>query len=348
VTAIDLGRGLSPGTLRSANSEVFVPMSNTAKPADEYDVVMCYRYFLHREPENRSVIEAHLNSNPTIWQLIERFSQSSEYETMEIDAGCLGIWRRQDARDVRIDASKTAKAEILNHIQKIWSLYGIEDPFYSVITDPTYRGPNITSALTEKFYQSGSDGVANLRLACQRNRIDVDSRWHILDLGCGVGRIGEHFCRSFEYYYGVDISEGHLARAKSRFEEQNITNSRLFLLNQALESDIRFDVFYSMIVLQHNPPPIIYHLLDMFLPKLKSNGLAFFQVPCHLYGYEFDTDDYLAGRGKHDGMEMHSLPQRHVFEVLYKHNLRPIELWPFPVIGPIGISYAFFARKGDP
>ena len=46
-------------------------------------------------------------------------------------------------------------------------------------------------------------------------------------------------------------------------------------------------------------------------------------------------------------MEMHALPQKYVFEALYRNGLRPIEVCPFPVIGPIGISYLFLAHKTE-
>ena len=89
----------------------------------------------------------------------------------------------------------------------------------------------------------------------------------------------------------------------------------------------------------------MYQLLRLFLDKLKPGGYAFFQLPCHIYDYSFDADRYLAGEGKYQAMEMHALPQKYVFEAMYRHGLQPIEIWPFPVIGPIGISYVFLARK---
>jgi cyclopropane fatty-acyl-phospholipid synthase-like methyltransferase len=309
------------------------------------DVVMCYRHFLRREPENSEVIERHLSDRPTIFHLVQRFASSDEHEPKKIDEGCSGIWRRQDGRDVCVEASAAARTEILNHVEKIWSMYGTEDPYYSVLTDPAYRADKITFELAEKFYQSGLNDLANLRLAFERNRIEIDPSWHILDLGCGMGRIGEHFSQDFEHYCGVDISANHLAHAVKRFQEKHITNATFMLLKDAINQYVKFDLFYSMIVIQHNPPPVMYYLLDLFLSKLRPNGFAFFQLPCHLYGYSFNSDCYLAGQGKHDAMEMHALPQKYVFEALYRNGLQPIEVWPFPVIGPIGISYLFFARK---
>ena len=321
-------------------------MSDEVTLAAPADVAMCYRVFLRREPTNIDAIERHLTNRPTIWQLVQSFIASQECEPIKIEDGCSAIWSRQDSRAIRAEGSAAANAEILEHLKELWSGYGEEDPYYSVVTDPAYRANNITSELTERFYETGFDSAVCLRQAFERNRIDVDPRWHILELGCGVGRIGEHFCGDFEYYNGVDISSTHLAHAMTRFSSKNITNARLLLLREALQGDMNFDIFYSMLVLQYNPPPIIYYLLDQFFAKLKPNGFAFFQLPCHLYGYSFDIDRYIADQGSHGSIEMHALPQKYVFELLYKHRLQPIEVCPYSAIGPIGISYIFFARKG--
>jgi 2-polyprenyl-3-methyl-5-hydroxy-6-metoxy-1,4-benzoquinol methylase len=322
-------------------------MSGESKLADSCDIAMCYRLFLRREPESQAVIEQHLAARTTVWQLIQSFIQSKEYDPIRIDESCSGIWRLQDGRDIHVEASSTAKAEILAHVEKIWSDYGAEDPYYSVLTNQAYHVSNITPEVAEQFYDSGINGVTNLTLAFERNRMDIDRHWQILELGCGIGRIGEHFCRNFDYYYGIDISSSHLAHAVHRFTQQGITNAEFMRLEDSLQREIDYDLFFSMIVLQHNPPPIMYHLLDRFLAKLKPGGFAFFQLPCHLYGYRFDTDRYLAGQGKRENMEMHALPQKYVFELLHKHGLRPIEVCPFSAIGPIGLSYIFFAQKGS-
>src|SRR5271168_3105231 len=114
-------------------------MFDVNRLAQPTDVVMGYRFFLRREPENDEVIELHLRNQPTFWQLMQRFIDSLEYELVRIDKGCLGIWRRQDARNVDVQLSQESKAEILAHVEKIWSAYGVDDPYYSVITDSKYR-----------------------------------------------------------------------------------------------------------------------------------------------------------------------------------------------------------------
>ena len=44
-------------------------------------------------------------------------------------------------------------------------------------------------------------------------------------------------------------------------------------------------------------------------------------------------------------MEMHALPQAHVFRALAENGLVSVEVIPYPRIGPIGFSFAFLAIK---
>ena len=189
---------------------------------------------------------------------------------------------------------------------------------------PSTKTRNMTVQATDKFYESGLTGLANLKLAFERNRIEIDRSWHILDFGCGVGRIGgRSFAQEFRFYYGVDISKTHLEHAISQFNRNNISNAQFITLQNAIEQNIEFVICFSMIVLQHNPPPVMLYLLNYFLSKLRVGGFAYFQLPCHIHEYSFEVDRYLVGEGKRDMMEMHALPQNYVFEALYQNGLQP-------------------------
>ena len=69
------------------------------------------------------------------------------------------------------------------------------------------------------------------------------------------------------------------------------------------------DLVYSVIVLQHNPPPVIHMLVRAFLKALNPGGVAYFQVPTYRVGYRFSPGEYLENEGKtHAMMEMHVIP----------------------------------------
>ena len=46
----------------------------------------------------------------------------------------------------------------------------------------------------------------------------------------------------------------------------------------------RVDLVYSLIVLQHNPPPVIRLIVRAFLKALNPGGVAYFQVPTTVAG----------------------------------------------------------------
>ena len=311
------------------------------------DVVAAYRLILGREPENDDVIAAHLRTAPHLWDLINYFHRSTEAARRRVSEACTAISAEQDSRHVQRTASAAERALVVDHIREVWSRYGREEAFYSVLTHPAFLRERLGTADIETFYATGRLELERFELVCRRNLIEPDPAWRILELGCGVGRVGEAFAGRFAAYAGVDISAEHLAIAGQRFADRGLANTTLTLLEDFLSGESRADVFFSMIVLQHNPPPVIHELLDACLARVSPGGLAYFQVPCHLYDYSFSVADYLAGHGRREDMEIHALPQREVFALFDRHGFTPVEVTPDDRIGPIGFSYSFLARKGS-
>jgi SAM-dependent methyltransferase len=322
------------------------PASSAAdRPATPSDVASCYNIFLRRPPESDEVIGDHLKDNPQLWPLIQRFLSSPESLRQQEQSAAERISRHQDCRDVEVAIGTDEAAVLTQHIENIWSQYGRNEAYFSVLTNPQYLKSQITGEAIEDFYGTGRETVGHFHDVCERNLVTPPASSAVLELGCGVGRLGEAFRQAYATYVGVDISAGHLEIAKERFRHRSLSGVELRSLQNFLESKITFDIFYSIIVLQHNPPPMIYKLLDACLEKLAPGGYAYFQVPCFLYNYRFSVEDYIAGQGRKEEMEMHALPQHDVFSLLAKHNLVPIEVTPDPHIGAIGYSYTFFARK---
>lgn len=315
------------------------------RPASPYDVRACYRQFLGRDAESEQVVAGHLSDTPSLWTLIARFLAAPETQRRGMHAACERIERDQSGLGVVLDLTDAEEAEMTRHIEAIWSRYGAEEAYFSVLTNPAYLSNRLEDDVKEQFYNTGASEVASLQEVFRRNGVDIDSNWSVVELGCGVGRMAEAFSDLFESYAGVDISANHLAIARNRLTARGRHNARFLLLNDYLSGGESFDVFYSIIVLQHNPPPVIHRLLDESLGKVRSGGYAFFQVPCFLYDYTFEAQAYLAGAGRADHMEMHALPQHKVFELLSRHGMVPIEVAPSGHIGGIGLSYTFFAKK---
>jgi hypothetical protein len=81
-----------------------------------------------------------------------------------------------------------------------------------------------------------------------------------------------------------------------------------------------------MIVLQHNPPPVIAFIIEALIRALNPGGVAFFQVPTYRRGYTFSLTDYLSEDASKGGMEMHVLPQSKVFEIAQRAGGRVLEV----------------------
>jgi hypothetical protein len=109
-----------------------------------------------------------------------------------------------------------------------------------------------------------------------------------------------------------------------------------------------FDVWFSYIVLQHNPPPVIAMVLRRALSMLAPGGVAIFQLPTHALGYRFDLAAYLAAPVS-DAIEVHCLPQSVVFRLAAEAGCVPLEVREDTAMGPPShwLSNSFvFAKLG--
>jgi hypothetical protein len=87
----------------------------------------------------------------------------------------------------------------------------------------------------------------------------------------------------------------------------------------------KVDVALSILVLQHNPPPVIGFLVNALIRSLSPGGVVFLQVPTYRLDYTFSITDYLAEQAS-QGVEMHVLPQRMIFEIVQSAGARVLEV----------------------
>ena len=106
------------------------------------------------------------------------------------------------------------------------------------------------------------------------------------------------------------------------------------------------DVFYSRIVFQHNPPPVIAELIRNALKALRPGGIAIFQVPSYMSGYGFKLREWLAKDHPLD-MQMHCLPQHRIFALIAEHCGAVLEVREDGVAGARDriVSNNFVVRK---
>jgi SAM-dependent methyltransferase len=173
-----------------------------------------------------------------------------------------------------------------------------------VLTSEQFKSSRIKDTRSE-FYNSGLDNVATLFKTLERNGIDHTSLKTCLEYGCGLGRVTCWLAKRFERVIGYDISRAHLRLAKQYLDEIGIQNVSLQHISkpQEIRNLPKVDVVYSIIVLQHNPPPIIHVLIQELIRALNSVGIAFFQVPTYRLGYRFSLQEYMASDSVQDKNE---------------------------------------------
>jgi 2-polyprenyl-3-methyl-5-hydroxy-6-metoxy-1,4-benzoquinol methylase len=279
------------------------------------DVIACYKYLLGREPENEETILWHQQRNGSVVQLVDSFVKNGEF------AGRFGVFRTGmylDANkfDVRLDATERQIETLLDRTAATWRELGAEEPHWSVITDPSFRSGNINDNLTQ-FYATGKDQIELIGALLERNNLSFRSVGTCLDFGCGVGRLTLPLAQRHSRTIGVDISKAHITQAEQAAKIFNINNVAFQDINSVADIDNlpTCGLLVSLIVLQHNPPPIMCAMLQKLLGRLEPRGVAVFQLPIFKADYSFSVEEYLKTPRSHD-MEMHPLPPRYVFKAI--------------------------------
>src|SRR6266545_7895564 len=139
----------------------------------------------------------------------------------------------------------------LEQLRATWAELGAKDPLWAVVTRPEKRGGKWDA---QEFLQTGEEDVARYHDLLRRVAGCPTEFDHILDFGCGVGRLSLAWSRRARRVTGVDISPGMIA--KGREFAKNAINVE-FSLNEASDlrcfEDGRFDLVFSHICLQHVP-----------------------------------------------------------------------------------------------
>jgi SAM-dependent methyltransferase len=310
------------------------------------DVRAAYRLILGREPENEEVLGDCARQSDSLEDLREAFLRSAEFANSWSHSAPKAL--HSPPIEVEAEASSEKLSIMMKHIEANWHHLGTSDPHWSVITHDAFRVSNI--AHTEKrFYESGKYDVERLQRTAERCGISLAGFNRCLELGCGVGRMTIWLAGLFERIVAADISPAHLALARQaldRFELSNVDIVHLASFDSLVERLPEFDVFLSVIVLQHNPPPLIVLILKTLLNKLQPGGITYFQVPTYRRNYRFRVDEYLRSASPTGGMEMHLLPQHILFDVLQHTGCSLLECREDFCTGDHQtISNSIFARK---
>ena len=282
-----------------------------------------------REPENEQVVTHYATEVADRRALRQLFMSSPEfrekYESMQGPRPPRPPFNGPPM-DVEIHASPEKLAALFAKVGAQWQHLGETEPHWSVLTNNSYFQAN--SAMNrEAFYNSGTAELQAFDTALKRARVDTAGFTRCVELGCGVGRVTIPLAQRFAETLGVDISFAHLRVAEEHARSTGVQN--IAFRHLARIKDVAtlgaYDVLYSRIVLQHNPPPVMARILADLLAQLRPGGIAFFQVPTYQAGYRFRIDDYLAVENG-TKMEMHFFPQAALLDLVAAQDCRVLEI----------------------
>lgn len=317
------------------------------------DIKLAYQLFLGREPENDRVINQLLTSTKSFEDLRDLFLKSPEFIS-SLESFYQHNPKVQarhpfnlPAIPVEVECSSFQLDLMHQRIAKEWQHLGEADPYWSVITQPHYHIQEFETH-REQFFNSGKHTEDIFLATLRRCGINPRELNTCLDMGCGVGRVTIHLSQSFQKVIGLDISHAHLDLAQKQASNQKISNIEWIQLKHydQVKSLPKVDAIISVIVLQHNPPPVIFNLIKDLLGLLNPGGAAYFQVPTYRNGYLFEVERYLNSTPPAT-LEMHFLPQQEVFKAIKESACTLLELREDTMAGSeeVILSNSFVVQK---
>ncbi|BAN02378.1 hypothetical protein YM304_20640 [Ilumatobacter coccineus YM16-304] len=246
--------------------------------------------------------------------------------------------------DVEVGAEQLDAA--FERVRATWETVGVDEPFWSVLSADQYKRDQLAD--TAEFYASGEFHVDHLDALLRRNGVDVAAVESCMEFGCGVGRMTVWLARRFAQVTGCDISRPHLDLARAEIDRRGLDNIELLHVadKDGLGALPQVDLVYSVIVLQHNPPPIMAFILGRLLASVRPGGHAVIQLPTYDRRYHFSIDEYLAPESV-DGILMHVLPQPDVFAIIRDAGCELLEVYADHLAGmePKTMSNTFVVRR---
>jgi 2-polyprenyl-3-methyl-5-hydroxy-6-metoxy-1,4-benzoquinol methylase len=294
------------------------------------DVIWCYQNLLGRNAESEAAINSHLVVE-SVKDLVVFFVHSAEFNSSASakpeHTARQHIWLRADEQTQLIETSATHQEldQCAAVIKEAWQAEGRTQAHFSVLSSEEFLPTNLARSI-DSFWASGeAEAVLATRILARHGVANLAERVCV-EYGCGVGRVTNGFARLFKTVHGYDISEPHLVHARQHTAEVGLKNIVYHECLEMMKTQIEpCDFFYSAIVFQHNPPPVIMELIRRALASLRPGGVAIFQVPTFIADYQFKLKDWLeAGPGSR--VHMHCVPQAQIIECIFNQGCKLLEI----------------------
>lgn len=337
----------------------------------ETQVALAYRAVLRRgaDPDGMATYAQALREGQDLAWLVDTLAASDEFRALgtsaaEITAELQALrGRARVAESFPLDEAPPMQVEtrcspvelqaLWDRVSRAWSALGEAAPHWSVLTEDRFQAGTMDAAALAAFHETGEGEVSRLEAWLRRAGLPLPGPGAVCaEYGCGVGRITRALARRFgSRVRAFDVSEPHLRAARAQMDADGIDTVEFVHVRGAAdlaEHLAGYDLFYSIITLQHSPPPIILDVLERAFAGLRPGGCAFFQVPTYAQGYAYSAAaaDLASDRPEAE-MEMHFVPQQAVFHLAHRAGLEVVEVRPDWCIGRFGewISNTFLLTK---
>jgi SAM-dependent methyltransferase len=308
------------------------------------DVVSAYKLFLDREPESKEVViywaEHTSEELRNAFLASEEYSLKAEEYRLKAEGGerlraiVLSLSGYETPVYVQVEGLAPDESEALfREIKTQWTKLGEVDPFWSVLSYDEFHAKD-DPEIIGKFFASGKESLELIEKTLSRNGITLPGNATIVEYGCGLGRVTWHLARRFSHVIGIDISESMISAANAYMRKHQTGNVSFRLLKEVEDIDElpSCDLFFSQIVLQHNPPPLIARIIKSAIRNLRPGGFALFQVPTYRKNYRFEVNEYLSakkgiGNAAKMAYEMHIIPQRDLFRIIHDAGGLLVEIY---------------------
>lgn len=317
---------------------------------NEGDIRAAYRLILGREPESEEVVATFLQRGYSLPELRRVFLNSSEFRNSMTGPDDRSKPLNWAPMTIETDGSAAEAAQMLRRIEAYWRRIGQEEVHWPLLQHGDLKLSDFTKD-EQDFYGGGRELIEIFQRTARRCGVSLGDYQVCMELGCGVGRLTVWLSEVFPRILAADISRLRLdlnQRAVTRFPRNNVEHHHLVTI-ESLSGLPDFDAFFSIVVLQHNPPPVITLLLKLIFNKLSPGGIAYFQVPTFIHNYVFTIVDYLRETSEAKDMEMHAIPQKVLFKIIDECDCELLEIRedPWTDSREIISNSVFVRRKGS-
>ncbi len=298
-------------------------------PLSRDDVRYGYRYVLGREPESEHVIETYRRHFDTVEDFRAHLLDSKEWRAKNPFPVDKSFVAHLPPEEVDTSMDEETFRTVVAKTASYWSKIGVDAPHWSVLSYNKFV-PSQFDTNRMEFYGSGTLDNVLIRDLLHRAGRSRDEFRCVLEFGCGVGRATAHLAPAFEKVIAVDISTAHLDLARQHLESIGARNVEFI---QAKPENVMpgtgYDLWYSRLVLQHNPPPVTLSILQKAFSGLPPRGVAIVHVRTWGKEYRFNVSEYVRGGPSRD-MEMHATPQRAILALADQSGCRVVEMHEEP------------------